>query len=63
MWEDVVQEFLKGYSGITHRRYSDALRDFAEWYRATYGRPPDPHLLTAQEIREYIRPLLSRRCR
>ncbi|MEM2126369.1 MAG: tyrosine-type recombinase/integrase, partial [Candidatus Methanosuratincola sp.] len=59
MWEDAVQEFLKGYSGITLRRYSDALRDFADWYRATYGGPPDPHLLTAQEIREYTSYLLS----
>ncbi|WP_299029998.1 phage integrase N-terminal SAM-like domain-containing protein, partial [uncultured Thermanaerothrix sp.] len=59
MWEDVVQEFLKGYSGITHRRYRDALGEFADWYRATYGEPPDPHLLTAQEVREYTSYLLS----
>ena len=59
MWEDVVQEFLKGYSGITHRRYRDALREFADWYRATYSESPDPQLLTAQEVREYTSYLLS----
>ncbi|MCS7226460.1 MAG: tyrosine-type recombinase/integrase [Gloeomargarita sp. SKYB31] len=59
MWEDAVQGFLKGYSGITHRRYQDALRDFADWYRATYGEAPNPQLLTAQEIREYTGYLLS----
>jgi integrase/recombinase XerC len=59
MWDEAVKEFLKGYSGITRRRYQDALREFAEWYRATYGERPDIHLLTQQEVREYVSYLLA----
>ncbi len=59
MWDEDVKEFLKGYSGITQRRYQDALQDFADWYRATYGEPPDIRLLTPQEVREYVSYLLS----
>ena len=35
MWEEQVQPFLEQHSGITRRRYGDALREFAEWYRTT----------------------------
>lgn len=59
LWENAVQEFLKGYCGITHRRYQDVPQDFADWYRATHGEAPNPQLLTAQEIREYAGYLLS----
>jgi integrase len=54
MWDEQVQPFLEQHSGITRRRYGDALREFAEWYRATYGESPDIRLLTPQEVREYI---------
>ncbi len=59
MWDEQVQSFLAGHSGITLRRYQDALQDFADWYRATYGEPPDIRLLTQQEVREYVSYLLS----
>jgi site-specific recombinase XerD len=54
MWNEQVQPFLEQYSGITRRRYGDALREFAEWYRTTYGESPDIRLLTPQEVREYV---------
>lgn len=54
MWEEQVQPFLEQHSGITRRRYGDALREFAEWYRTTYGESPDIRLLTPQEVREYV---------
>ena len=54
MWEEQVQSFLEQHSGITRRRYGDALREFAEWYRTTYGESPDICLLTPQEVREYV---------
>lgn len=59
MWEDAVQGFLTGYTGITFQRYRDALRAFAIWYQDRYGRLPDPHGLTVQEIQEYISHLCS----
>jgi hypothetical protein len=54
MWDEQVQPFLEQHSGITRRRYGDALREFAEWYRTTYGESPDIRLLTPQEVREYV---------
>ncbi len=59
-WDETVQKFLGDeYSGITRRRYEDALLEFALWYRAAYADDPQPHLLTPQEVREYVSYLTS----
>lgn len=52
-WQNAVERYLAEYEGLTHARYAEALTAFAEWYQTTYGEPPNPALLTAEELRAY----------
>ncbi len=52
-WNKRVEDYLKTLTGGTRRQYRIALRDFETWYRQTYGAPPDPALLTGEELREW----------
>jgi site-specific recombinase XerD len=58
-WLSAVQSYLGEYEGITHRRYTDALAEFATWYQATYDALPEPALLTVEELREYRNHLVA----
>ncbi len=58
-WQSCVASFLDEYEGITRRRYTDALAEFATWYQATYDALPEPALLTAEELREYRNHLVA----
>ena len=58
-WQSSVANFLNEYEGITHRRYTDALAEFAAWYQVTYNALPEPDLLTTEELREYRNHLVA----
>jgi site-specific recombinase XerD len=52
-WNEAVEAYLNTQRGITADRYRHALKDFAAWYRGTYGEEPEPNLLTDEEAREW----------
>ena len=54
MFTDQVSPFLKtANTPTTQSAYELGLRQFHEWYLATYSEEPDTLLLTAEEIREW----------
>jgi len=52
-WKETVESYLSTHRGATADVYRIALKDFAEWYRHTYGEEPEPELLTDEEAREW----------
>lgn len=54
MFTDQITPFLKtSNTSTTQNAYELGLRQFHEWYLATYSEEPDALLLTAEEIREW----------
>jgi integrase/recombinase XerC len=52
-WNGAVDAFLATHRSSTATQYRRALDAFASWYRGSYGDPPEPQLLTDEEIREW----------
>jgi site-specific recombinase XerD len=53
-WENHVTSYLNTMSSdATFRAYAHALDQFEEWYRQTYGQPPDAELVTETEARDW----------
>lgn len=54
MFSDQITPFLKTANTLTTQSaYELGLRQFYEWYLATYNEEPDALLLTAEEVREW----------
>ena len=52
-WQQTLNDYLNVLSASRAKRYRQALEDFADWYRGTYGEDPEPELLTEVEGREW----------
>lgn len=52
-WETQVTTLLQQYTGLTRRRYQDALSAFHTWYVTEYQHTPDAALLTVAELAAY----------
>jgi len=51
-WTEAVKAYLNTHREVTARRYHSVSREFAEWYRQSYGEEPEPALLIDEEARE-----------
>jgi len=52
-WNKVVDAFLATHRSNTASQYRRALNDFTSWYLGSYDEPPEPKLLTDEEVREW----------
>ncbi len=54
-----LSDFLNQYPAHTRQTYERALRTFTTWYQGTFGEPPEWHLITPVEVRDYMAYLQS----
>lgn len=52
-WNEAVDAFLATRRSSTVTQYRRALDDFTTWYHGSCGEPPEPKLLTDEEVREW----------
>lgn len=52
-WNEAVDAFLATHRSSTASQYRRALNDFTTWYLGSYDEPPEPKLLTDEEVREW----------
>jgi len=52
-WNETIEAYLRTLRPSTAGQYRVALDDFHQWYTGSYAEPPDPTLLTDEEVRDW----------